>query len=288
MSQAQTTSRDVNAEPAGGQGTRVPHLVRHGTLYLQIVTLTVMIALWEWIADRFDTVFWTSSPSGVLRELVSWAQSGQLASDVALTLTEAGVGFVIGSVAGALLGFLLGWVRRLGDLFEPFVLSFYTLPKVALAPLFVLWFGIGALNKIMFSGLLVFFMVFFTTFQGMRQVDTDLLANARLLGASRLQTFIKIAIPYSAVWVFAGLRIGLPYALIGAIVGEFVAADSGVGYRIKEATSFFNTAAVFAGLVVLMVISLAFLAILKAIERRTLRWQTIGETDATAPGEAHE
>src|SRR5262249_41770065 len=154
--------------------------------------------------------------------------------------------------------------------------------------LFVLWFGIGALNKIMFSGLLVFFMVFFTTFQGMRQVDTDLLANARLLGASRLQTFVKIAIPYSAVWVFAGLRIGLPYALIGAIAGEFVAADSGVGYRIKEATSFFNTAAVFAGLVVLMVISLAFLAILKAIERRTLRWQTIGQTDATAPGEAHE
>jgi NitT/TauT family transport system permease protein len=98
--------------------------------------------------------------------------------------------------------------------------------------------------------------------------------NARLLGASRWGIWTKIAIPYSAVWVFTGLRIGLPYALIGAIVGEFVAAESGVGFRIKEATSFFNTASVFAGLLVLMAISLALLGVLKLIESRVLRWQT--------------
>ena len=164
-------------------------------------------------------------------------------------------------------------MRGLGDTFEPFVLALYTLPKVALAPLFVLWFGIGMTNKIMFAMLLVFFMVFFTTFQGTRQVDQDLVANARLLGASRFQVWTKIAIPQAAVWVFAGIRIGLPYALIGAIVGEFIAAEGGVGYRIREATSFFDTASVFAGLFVLMVVSMAGLAVLKLIERRTLRWQ---------------
>ena len=169
---------------------------------------------------------------------------------------------------------LLGWVKRLGNLFEPIILSIYTLPKIALAPLFVLWFGIGLMNKVMFAGMLVFFMVFFTTFQGTRQVDRDLVENARVMGANRWDIWTKIAIPYSAVWVFTGIRIGLPYALIGAIVGEFIAAEAGVGFRIKEATSFFDTASVFAGLVVLMAISGTLLGLLKLVERRALRWQT--------------
>jgi NitT/TauT family transport system permease protein len=106
-------------------------------------------------------------------------------------------------------------------------------------------------------------------------------ANAVLLGANRHQIWTKIAIPFAAVWIFTGLRIGLPYALIGAIVGEFVASSAGVGYRIKEATSFFDTAAVFAGLLVLMAISAALLTILKVSERRTLRWQNTAPTRTT-------
>jgi NitT/TauT family transport system permease protein len=242
-------------------------------LYLQIAFVVVWLSSWEWIAWQFGTEFWTSRPSSIFHELVRWAKSGMLASDLRLTLTEAGVGFAAGSVVGGLVGFILGWVKRLGDLFEPFILSLYTLPKIALAPLFVLWFGIGVFNKIMFSAMLVFFMVFFTTYQGVRQVDRELVENARLLGASKLGIWTKIAIPYSAVWVFTGIRIGLPYALIGAIVGEFVAAEAGVGFRIKEATSFFNTAGVFAGLIVLMMVSLTLLGGLKLIERRVLRWQ---------------
>jgi NitT/TauT family transport system permease protein len=208
-----------------------------GNAAIQFLLFIVFLVAWEWLSGAFHADFWISRPSLVI-------------------------------------GFVLGWVRKLGDLLEPFVLSLYTLPKIALAPLFVLWFGIGVMNKIMFSAMLVFFMVFFTTYQGTRQVDRDLVENARLLGASRWGIWTKIAIPYSAVWVFTGLRIGLPYALIGAIVGEFVAAEAGVGFRIKEATSFFNTASVFAGLLVLMAISLALLGVLKLIESRALRWQT--------------
>jgi len=245
-----------------------------GTVALQAAIVIASLVLWETVSREFGTDFWTSRPSEVVLALASWAQSGNLAEDLRMTLTEAGLGFVLGSVTGGIVGFVLGWVRGLGTLFEPFVLSLYTLPKIALAPLFVLWFGIGAINKIMFSAMLVFFMVFFTTFQGTRQVDRDLVANARLLGASRWAIWTKIAIPFSAVWVFTGVRIGLPYALIGAIVGEFVAAEGGVGFRIKEATSFFDTAAVFAGLAVLMVISLVLLGALRLVERRVLRWQT--------------
>jgi len=240
---------------------------------IQAAFVFVVLAAWELTARIFHTDFWTSSPSAVVASLFAWAHSGNLWTDLRVTLTAAGLGFLLGSLIGGLTGFVLGWVRRLGDLFEPFVLALYTLPKIALAPLFVLWFGIGLTNKIMFSAMLVFFMVFFTTYQGTRQVDRDLVENARLLGADRWAVWTKIAIPYASIWVFTGIRIGLPYALIGAIVGEFVAAEAGVGFRIKEATSYFDTGAVFAGLMVLMLISFVLLALIKVIERRVLRWQ---------------
>ncbi len=240
-----------------------------------LLFLAILVA-WQLASRALHLEFWISSPAGVIAALQAWAADGTLASDVGTTLLEAGAGFALGAVAGALVGFVFGWFRALGDLFEPFILSFYTLPKIALAPLVVLWFGIGLANKVMFAALLVFFMIFFTTFQGTRQVDAELIANARLMGASRFATWTKIAVPYSAVWVFTGLRLGLPYSLIGAIVGEFVAAQEGVGYRIKEATSLFDTATVFAGLAVLSAISFALLGLLKLIERRTLRWQVAG------------
>jgi NitT/TauT family transport system permease protein len=265
------TENRTEKQVTPGQNPR--RSLANSDLAIQISIALFVLVVWELSARLFHTDFWTSSPSGVAVELGRWASSGQLASDLRLTLLEAGVGFVIGSIAGGVTGFVLGWVKRLGDLFEPFILSLYTLPKIALAPLFVLWFGIGPFNKIMFAAMLVFFMVFFTTYQGTRQVDRDLVENARLLGARRWDIWSKIAIPYSAVWVFTGIRIGLPYALIGAIVGEFVAAEGGVGFHIKEATSFFNTAAVFAGLIVLMVISLILLALLKLIETKALGWQ---------------
>ncbi|MBV9783166.1 MAG: ABC transporter permease [Acidisphaera sp.] len=274
---APAVARPLGAGPFGAMLAS-----RAGLAVVQAVILAVIIAAWQAVADGMHTEFWTSSPLGVARALAKWWSSGTLTTDLRLTLFEAGCGFVAGSLAGGIVGFVLGWIRGLGDVFEPFVLSLYTLPKIALAPLFVLWFGIGPLNKVMFAGLLVFFMVFFTTFQGIRQVDRDIVANARLLGASRAQIWTKIAMPYAAVWIFTGLRIGLPYALIGAIVGEFVAADSGVGFRIKESTSYFDTAGVFAGLVVLMAVSLLFLGLLKIVERHVLRWQDPGMT-VTAP-----
>ncbi|RVO73548.1 ABC transporter permease [Sinorhizobium medicae] len=253
-------------------GSSIAFLLK-SDLAIQVAIAATALVIWEASARMLGTQFWTSSPFLVLTELRKWAATGLLLTDLRVTLTEAGLGFLIGSSVGGVVGFVLGWVRRLGDLFEPFILSLYTLPKIALAPLFVLWFGIDITNKVMFSAMLVFFMVFFTTYQGTRQVDRDLVENARIMGAQRWDIWTKIAIPYSAVWVFTGVRIGLPYALIGAIVGEFVAAQAGVGYRIKEATSLFNTSAVFAGLVVLMVISLALLGILRAIETKALRWQ---------------
>jgi NitT/TauT family transport system permease protein len=272
MSVQQTAPQAVPAQPS--LPAWLPRLSLDNVLQLGLVVF--LLVTWEISAGILKSDFWTSRPSAVFTALMRWWSSGTLATDLKLTLSAAAGGFVLGSVAGGLIGFILGWVKRLGNLFEPLILSIYTLPKIALAPLFVLWFGIGLTNKVMFSGMLVFFMVFFTTFQGTRQVDRELVENARVLGANRWDIWTKIAIPYSAVWVFTGIRIGLPYALIGAIVGEFIAAEAGVGFRIKEATSFFDTASVFAGLVLLMAISGSLLGILKLIEKRALRWQNPG------------
>lgn len=266
----------ANTAPSGASAAPAPTFWSrlNNDAVFQAALVIGWLAIWELTAWWFKSDFWTSRPSAVAAALGRWWSSGTLTMDLRLTLSAAAGGFVIGSIVGGIVGFILGWVRRLGNLFEPIILSIYTLPKIALAPLFVLWFGIGLINKVMFSGMLVFFMVFFTTFQGVRQVDRDLVENARVLGASRWDIWTKIAIPYSAVWVFTGVRIGLPYALIGAIVGEFIAAEAGVGFRIKEATSFFDTASVFAGLVVLMLISGTLLFGLKLVERRVMRWQT--------------
>jgi NitT/TauT family transport system permease protein len=244
-----------------------------GDRAIQLIIALAIFGLWETLARAFHTQYYTSTPIAVVVELKNWAQSGDLAVDLKLTLIESGIGFLIGGLAGGLVGFVLGWIKRMGDILEPFILSLYTMPKIALAPLFVLWFGIGSMNKIMFSALLVFFMVFFTTYQGTRGVDRDLVENARLMGARRSDVWFKIAIPYAAVWVFTGIRIGLPYALIGSIVGEFVAAEAGVGFFIKKQSDYFNTAAVFAGLLVLMIISLLLLMLLKMFERWALGWQ---------------
>jgi NitT/TauT family transport system permease protein len=253
-----------------------------GTLIAQIAIAAAFFVGWEVISIQLNASFWVSRPSEILAALRTWFQTGLLLSDLSISLTEAGLGYIVGAFFGGLVGFVLGWSRKLGDLFEPFVMALYTLPKIALAPLFVLWFGIGVTNKVMFASLLVFFMVFFTTYQGIRQVDRDLVDNARLMGASPRAIWRKIAVPYAAVWVFTGLRIGLPYALIGAIVGEFIAAEGGVGFRIKEATSLFDTAGVFAGLALLMSISLTLMGGLKLIEKRVLRWQSVGKVDRVA------
>lgn len=254
------------------QRSTLSAVLQSNATYQLLFVVSALVA-WELCARGFDLQFYISSPAAIAMELKKWAASGQMLHDIRMTLTGAGLGFLIGSAIGSVTGFLLGWVKRLGDLFEPFVLALYTIPKIALAPLFVLWFGIGLTNKVAFSGLLVFFMVFVTTYQGTRQVDRDVVENARLLGARPIDIWFKIAIPFAATWMIAGIRIGLPYALIGAIVGEFVASTAGVGFRIKEATAYLNTAGVFAGLLVLMGISLVLLAGLKLIEKRALAWQ---------------
>ena len=237
-----------------------------------------LLLAWQGIGSIGDFAFYTSTPLLVAKQLQSWASQGVLWVGLRVTMTEAMSGFVVGTIAGAVLGFAFGWVRLLGKLLEPFVLLAYSVPKIALGPLFVIFFGIGLAPKIALAALVVFFLVFFTTFQGVRQVDPELIAISRVLGASRWQAMIKIGLPSATVWILSGIKIALPNALIGAVVGEFLAATQGIGFLISNASSELNTSGVFAGVFVLVcasgMLSLAF----KFVEDRALAWQTAGRS----------
>lgn len=244
-----------------------------GILAIQAAIVVVALGGWEVVSTSFDFEFWISSPSSVWEQLVTWASSGELWLGIKATMMVTLLGFVPGALAGALTGFVFGWFRTVGRIFEPFVLALYTLPKIALAPLFVLWFGIGVLPKVVLAAVLVFFLVFFTTFQGAKSVDRSMLEMGYLMGGGKLEVFRKIVVPTSAVWMFSGFKIALPYALIGAVVGEFIAATEGIGFMIKNATNEFNTAGVFGGLVVLMILATLLTQVLRLIEHKVLHWQ---------------
>lgn len=246
------------------------------TLLARVVFLLVVLVVWQLAADRLGAEDWISSPLAVATKLASWAAGGTLLSGLQATLIATLGGFVIGAAGGAVLGFLLGWVRPVGDVLSPYLLAFYTVPKIALAPLFVLWFGIGTITKIAVAALLVFFLVFFTTFRGIRDVDRELVDISRVLGASPAQTLRVIGVPSAMIWVFSGLRMALPYALIGAVVGEFIAATDGIGFMINNSTASLDTAGVFAGVIVLMVVAFLLTELLRLAERWVLRWQAVG------------
>lgn len=247
-----------------------------GTLGLQSLIVLTLLGSWQALAILTTWNVWISSPTNIWDQLRIWAESGLLWEGTSFTLQATLLGFAIGAVGGLVAGALMGSMRRFGGLIEPLILAIYSIPKIALAPLFVLWFGIDLLPKIMLAALLVFFPVFFSVYQGFLTIDQELLGVTRLMGANRIALMRKVAMPYSAAWMFSGLKIGLPYALIGAVVGEFIASTKGLGYMISSASSVFNTAGVFAGLVVLMVISTVLSFGLSSVEHRVLHWSGKG------------
>lgn len=248
---------------------------RPGRLLLaQVLLLAVVLGSWEIVSRAMDAEIWIGSPSGVADQLASWARSGVIWESTWTTLSEALIGFVVGASLGAATGFLFGWYLVVGRVIEPFVIALYTMPRIAIAPLFVLWLGIGMVSKAMMAATMVYFFVFFTTFQGTKAVDRDLVDISLVMGGSRRVALWKIGVPNAAIWVFSGLRMALPYSLMGAVVGEFIASQVGLGYLIKNASTVLNTDGVFAGLFVLMVIANVLYLGLVKVEARVLRWRT--------------
>jgi sulfonate transport system permease protein len=233
-----------------------------------------VLALWQWLttAGMLDKFFF-SRPVDIAKRIWEWILNGSVWPHLATTLSEALLAFLIGVCAGILLGFLLARSPFLSSLLSPYIRIFNALPRVVLAPIFLLWFGLGIWSKVALGVTVVFFIVFFNTYQGVRDVDVVQLNNARMLGASERQLIRHVLIPSALSWIFSSLHISIGFAIIAVVVGEYLGSSRGVGYLISQAEGVFDTTGVFAGMVVLSSVVLVVGAVVDRLERYLLRWK---------------
>jgi NitT/TauT family transport system permease protein len=233
-----------------------------------------LVVGWQLLVDLgvLDPFFF-SRPSAIAARVQGWLASGLVYGHLAVTLTEACYGLVMGAVLGVSAGFVLALTPALARVLNPYVRMLNAMPRVVLAPIFMLWFGLGIWSKVAFAVTLVFFVVFFNTYQGVREVDTVVLDNARMLGASRRQLVRHVLGPSALTWIFSSLHVSVGFAIVGAVVGEYLGASRGVGYLIAQSEGLFDTTGVFAGMAVLMAAVLVVDHLMGRLERRLLRWK---------------
>ena len=235
-----------------------------------------LLLVWQGASGRLVDNFFISNPIDVGTRLAGWIGDGSLFLHVWATVYATVMGFIIGAIGGVILGIWLGVSPFASRLLSPYLNALNALPKVALAPLFVLWFGLGIESKIALAAVLVLFLVFLNTYAGVREVDQDLIDGARLMKATRTQVITKVIIPSAMSWVFAGLKISVPYALIGAVLGEMIAANRGLGYLVQFSGSQFDSAGVFAVLIVIALLAVALNFLVEIVQHRIQQWRVVG------------
>jgi NitT/TauT family transport system permease protein len=238
----------------------------------QALLLALLLVGWALASGRLVDRLFLSDPVSVARAFWIVLANGTLWFHLRFTLTEMLLGYLIGAGLGLGGALAVALVPAGEPILRPFVLLAWATPKIALAPLMIIWFGIGVLPKVVLAATFVFFVVFLSTLAGLATVSPDLVAVVRVMGASPLTVFRKVAVPAAMPFIVTALRITIPAALIGAIIGEFISANRGIGYLINAASSRYNTAEVFAGLASLLVVVLLMNAAVSAFERAWLRW----------------
>lgn len=241
---------------------------------IQLALVGTIVAMWQILVPHFNLIFFFSTPAAVAESFFRQVMDGTLFYHTGITVTEAIGGFLLGGSIGMILGILLGRSQLLSDVLSPFITTFYSMPKVALAPLFILWFGIGLDMKIYLAASIVFFLVFLNTFHGVREVSQQQIAILKLMNANEWHLLSKVIVPSAIVWVFAGLRLSVPYALIGAIVGEIIASNRGLGYLLAHSAGMFDTAGTFAALIAIMILSMIFHKIVNFAEHKLMPWRS--------------
>ncbi len=253
---------------------------------LRVVFLIVIVGGWELGARTkvIDPFFW-GQPTGIAQQIITWVTQGTaqgpLWEQIAVTLEETILGFLIGVVLGVFFGVLLGRNRFLADVLSPYIKAANSIPRVVLGSIFVIGLGLGIQSKIALAVVLVFFIVFFNAFQGVREVDRNLLANARILGASPRKLSTEVIIPSALTWIIASLHTSFSFALVGAVVGEFLGSTQGIGLMIQTAQGTFNANGVFAAMVILAAVALIMEALVTGLENRLITWRPNTVNDVT-------
>jgi len=255
-------------------------------LALQILVAVIFIVLWQVLTTVpvFGKIllppFFFSNPLDVFSQIVKWFSSGVIWKHLGITLAESLLAFVIGSLGGVLVGFWFARQPLVAAVFDPYVKMVNALPRVVLAPIFALWFGLGIWSKVALGFTLVFFIVFFNVYQGVREVPQVVLANARMLGMNERQLLRHVYWPAALTWVFSSLHTSVGFALVGAVVGEYLGSSAGLGYKIQQAEGVFDVTGVFAGMLILALFVILIDAVVTAIENRLLAWRPAPSTTA--------
>ena len=248
-------------------------------LALQIFVAIAAVAIWYVLSTYpiFGKIllppFFFSNPVAVAKQVVAWFVSGVIWKHLWVTLQESILAFIIGSFGGVLVGFWFARQPRTAAVFDPYVKMANALPRVVLAPIFTLWLGLGIWSKVALGVTLVFFIVFFNVYQGIKEVSPTVLANARMLGMNERQLMRHVYWPSALSWMFSSLHTSVGFAVVGAVVGEYLGAAAGLGYLIQQAEGVFDVDGVFAGMFVLAVFVVAIDLVVTAIERRLLIWR---------------
>ena len=262
---------------------------RRRSLQVQVLRVLLAVALvggWE-IGARtrvIDPFFW-GQPTGIAAQIWTWVtlgtSTGPLWEQIAVTMEETVLGFAIGVLLGVVSGIVLGRNRFLADVLSPYIKAANSIPRVVLGSIFVIALGLGIQSKVALAVVLVFFIVFFNAFQGVREVDRNLLANARILGADGRRLTAEVIIPSALSWIMASLHVSFGFALVGAVVGEYLGSLQGVGLMIVTAQNTFNANGVFAAIVILATLALVAEALVTAVENRLVRWRPNTVTEVT-------
>jgi ABC-type nitrate/sulfonate/bicarbonate transport system permease component len=247
---------------------------RHEALVIGTVAVIAFLVAWQLAANaRIWSRLFLPGPADVVEAFVDLVRGGELAVDVAVSAQEFGVGYLLASIVAIPLGMMLGWYPRFRYALDPFVTFLYATPRIVLLPLFIIWFGIGVESKIAVVFLGAFFAILINTTAGVRSLDTQLIRVARSLGGDDLVIFRTIALPASVPFILTGMRLGLGHALIGVVVGEYVAAQHGVGRFMMIAGQTFQSSTLFAGLFIIASAGLVMTLVLQRLERHFDAWR---------------
>ena len=257
----------------------------------QLAVLLVVLVLWYlltsptllpnfYFANANQAAFFFGEPVEVAKRIGQWFIGGEIYLHLGVTLLETLLAFAFGTVLGLAFGLWLALAPTSAAILDPYIKAANAMPRVILAPIFAVWFGLGVGSKVALGMTLVFFVVFFNVFQGVREVSPVVLANARMLGANRRQLLRSVYLPSATSWVFSSLHTSVGLAFVGAVVGEYLGSARGVGYLILQAEGSFDINTVYAGIVVLTACALLLDALVTVAERRLMKWQPrSGETE---------
>lgn len=285
------TQADAGADEATLAAAAQKRIARRKRQVLagQAAIFVVIVAGWQVAAlTGFIDPFFFGSPWGIVLRLWDWALNGtaygSFWEQIAVTLEESLLGFLVGVGSGIVAGVALGEIPYLAAVVGPYIKIVNALPRIVLGSIFVMWLGLGLPSKVMLAAVLVFFVVFFNAFQGVRSVDRNLISNARILGATRLQVVRHVVIPSALTWIIASLHVALGFSIIGAIVGEFLGSERGLGLVIATAQNTFDANGVFGAMLVIGLLALSAEWLMSRLEKRLLAWQPANTRESNVQG----